>query len=263
MGAYCCGGPAGDPTVTLHIYDVGGTRLVRGANKIFRTLGTGAFHAGVEIYGTEWSFGFIEFGSGVFPNPPTHCPGHQYRERLELGQTNLNEHQVEAVIDRLAEEWQGPDYDLLRHNCCHFSAALCRALDVDEVPRWVTNLAGAGATINKGFKLPAIVAGQAIDRAANLRIIQAAKNGDVDNQYRVKGAMKARAQDLLQKAGELDSRLGISRGAQQVAGAAVAGAQQVGGAVVRSASMARVRLSSRDRAGALFMDDVSPTRSRY
>mmetsp|Transcript_17209 Transcript_17209/g.37030 ORF Transcript_17209/g.37030 Transcript_17209/m.37030 type:complete len:278 (-) Transcript_17209:785-1618(-) len=190
-----------DPNVTLHIYDVGGHRLVKGANKVFRTIGTGAFHAGVEINGQEWSFGFCELGSGVFSCQPSQCPGHTYRECLPMGATKLSSHDVAEVIVKLTQQWQGPDYDLLVHNCCHFSAALCQALQVKRVPAWVTNLAGAGATLNKGLKFAAAAPGAVIDRAANFRIIQAAKRGEVHQQYTSAGGMRARAKDMFVKAG--------------------------------------------------------------
>ena len=37
----------------VHVYDLGQKRRIRYTNSVFRMLGTGAFHAGVEVYGTS------------------------------------------------------------------------------------------------------------------------------------------------------------------------------------------------------------------
>eukprot|EP00435_Cladocopium_sp_Y103_P055176 s1720_g18.t1 len=140
-----------DSTVMLRIYDVMGAEVVSGLNCLCRVIGTGAFHAGVEVYGLEWSFGFSEDGSGVFSCTPGECGGHAYREAVWMGDTPLGEEDVMILLSTLAQDWQGSDYDILRRNCCHFSDALCRQLQVGHIPGWVTNLAGAGAKVATGL----------------------------------------------------------------------------------------------------------------
>jgi len=186
-----------DPTVTLHIYDVGRSEGVETVNKLLRHVGTGAFHAAVEIYGMEWSFGGTRAGSGVFSCPPKQCGRHHYRESLPLGQTNLYPAQVEMILGLLQQAWQGPDYDLLLHNCCHFSAAFADALAVQPVPKWVTNLAGAGATLNKGIHYAHDAPGNVANAAGNSAIIQAAKQGLVGAEYAQTGAIRAKMQHLM------------------------------------------------------------------
>merc|ERR1719382_1361532 len=106
-------------------------------NKVLGAVGTGAFHAGVEVCGREWSFGATDDGdTGVFSCRPRGCDAHSYLKALPMGSTAMSERQVYAVIDRLAAEWQGEDYDLLRCNCCHFSDKLLRELGVGGAPRW-------------------------------------------------------------------------------------------------------------------------------
>mmetsp|Transcript_114172 Transcript_114172/g.368870 ORF Transcript_114172/g.368870 Transcript_114172/m.368870 type:complete len:254 (-) Transcript_114172:54-815(-) len=207
MGAElsCDSRPSAPEPVILQIYDVSGNPAVQRVNKLFRAVGTGAFHAGVEVYGREWSFGFTEEGAGVFCCPPRGCGAHAYREALAMGFTNLTEEEVDELIEQLKEEWPGMDYDLLHRNCCHFSSTLCQRLGVGPVPPWVTNLAAAGATLNKGIK-------QAAERAQAAAIIARAKAGEIDAQYQIRGKVDARARDLLARAGQLDGRLGITRG---------------------------------------------------
>merc|ERR1711972_579678 len=76
-------------------------------------------------------------------------------------------------------DWKGPEYDLLHHNCVFFSDAFCKELGVGAIPVWVTNLAGAGATIQDGAKTAA-------DQAQAAAIIAAAKAGEIDEKYKIK-----------------------------------------------------------------------------
>lgn len=131
--------------VWLHIYDVPSHPTGRRMNGALRRIGTGAFHAGVEVYGQEWSFGSAEDedeGTGVFSCAPKGCEGHAYRESLPMGHTPLSEEEVRELLGRLSKEWQANDYDMLRRNCCHFSDMLCEELQVGGIPRWVRNLSG-------------------------------------------------------------------------------------------------------------------------
>eukprot|EP00931_Biecheleriopsis_adriatica_P077242 TRINITY_DN50846_c0_g1_i1.p1 TRINITY_DN50846_c0_g1~~TRINITY_DN50846_c0_g1_i1.p1 ORF type:complete len:565 (+),score=100.96 TRINITY_DN50846_c0_g1_i1:29-1696(+) len=144
------GAPVSSP-VTLHIYDLGSK--LSGVNVLAKAIGTGAFHAGVEIYGREWSYGGTDGGTGVFHNPPRGCTAHSYRESIAMGFTSMTKQEVDKLILELAKEWQGPSYDLLRHNCCHFSDALCIRLGVGPVPSWVTSLAGVGAMLRSQARM--------------------------------------------------------------------------------------------------------------
>eukprot|EP00929_Paragymnodinium_shiwhaense_P074168 TRINITY_DN37935_c0_g1_i1.p1 TRINITY_DN37935_c0_g1~~TRINITY_DN37935_c0_g1_i1.p1 ORF type:complete len:332 (+),score=28.17 TRINITY_DN37935_c0_g1_i1:326-1321(+) len=135
--------------VTLHVYDVTSKISIRRLNNVCRLLGTGAYHAAVEVYGKEWSYGFTAgYGTtGVFWCEPRECGMHQYREPIHLGYTTLTQGQVKQVLVRLSAEWLGPQYDLLRRNCCHFSDAFARELGVGGAPEWVLGLADFGAKV--------------------------------------------------------------------------------------------------------------------
>lgn len=64
-----------------------------------------------------------------------------------MGKTRMSKKEVDALIGRLMREWPGRRYDILEHNCCHFSAELCRRLGVGSLPDWVTSLARVGADL--------------------------------------------------------------------------------------------------------------------
>lgn len=123
----------------LNLYDFESSALVRGVNHYAHILGTGAFHAGVEVYGLEWSFSSFE---GLYSCYPKQNQAHEYRESIPMGKTRLSPEQVERLIRKMSREWQGQAYHLTMMNCCHFSDDFCQRLGVGAVPSWLTpNLA--------------------------------------------------------------------------------------------------------------------------
>lgn len=209
--------------VTLHIYDVTTEGAVKALNKVFRAVGTGAFHAAVEVRGAEWSYGYIDEGSGVFDCEPKSCEMHHYRESLPMGETTLSAADIAALIERMSREWPGDQYDLLRKNCCNFSNAFCQELGVGPIPTWVTNLAAAGATLRidgvggaaAAVGVAALVAGPAVAVPA-AAIIAAAKAGELDEKYRL-GSVSAKAKDLLARGGVAEKASALAGGATTLA----------------------------------------------
>lgn len=62
-----------------------------------RPVGLGAYHTGVEIYGTEYNFGgHSGSSSGIFEVSPKNAPGYIFRETILLGETNLSRREVEV-----------------------------------------------------------------------------------------------------------------------------------------------------------------------
>mmetsp|Transcript_62213 Transcript_62213/g.181657 ORF Transcript_62213/g.181657 Transcript_62213/m.181657 type:complete len:272 (-) Transcript_62213:67-882(-) len=185
--------------VILNIYDVTDVPAIAKVNDYIGKIGTGAFHGAVEVFGAEWSYGFCERGSGVFSCPPRGCDVHHYRESLEIGATSMSREEVAALLQGLKTEWPGADYDLLKHNCCIFSNELCERLGVGPVPGWVTNLAAAGATVQDG-------AIKVATTAQSAAIIAAAKAGEFDEKYNVRGTCQAKAREFLAAAHGLDKQ---------------------------------------------------------
>mmetsp|Transcript_22723 Transcript_22723/g.51981 ORF Transcript_22723/g.51981 Transcript_22723/m.51981 type:complete len:257 (+) Transcript_22723:67-837(+) len=135
--------------VTLHIYDVGTSPEINILNRLLRPLGTGVFHCGVEVFGREWSYSDTTsgIGTGVFSCRPRLCEGHHYCESVRMGKSPTPEDEVEELLNMLSEHWLVVEYDTLTKNCCHFCNELCLRLGVGGIPKWVMNLAGAGAAI--------------------------------------------------------------------------------------------------------------------
>lgn len=126
----------------LHVYDLGLGFGAAVANKVLRPLGSGVFHCGVEVYGTEWSYGGSDesWESGVFPCKPRECPGHMYSETVALGETPLCCAEANAVLSVLQQVWFGCSYSMFNQNCYHFADAFCRRLLVQGLPDHVQHL---------------------------------------------------------------------------------------------------------------------------
>jgi hypothetical protein len=152
-------------------------------NSALHTLGTGAYHVGVEINGVEYAFGAtsVPNQTGVFTCYPRLSPGYQYRTTIDLGDRPLMRRswvsvpkrcttvtaadqsskdssmtvyrQVQVFVDgrqvmkEMAADYMGTDYDILRKNCCTFARDACLRMGVppEEIPSWFRNLAESGA----------------------------------------------------------------------------------------------------------------------
>lgn len=127
---------SGSPKAFLHIYEV--AELSGGVHSLLTTFGTGAFHAGVEVYGKEWSFcadPLPSSGTGLdVLSVPTKHPTHQYQETVFLGETSLSPAEVKALIQELESQWLAVDYNALRRNCVTFAETFCNRLHVDKPP---------------------------------------------------------------------------------------------------------------------------------
>ena len=143
------------PTVYLNVYDlsnVGGTDLTGTLASLNRTLmrswDVGLFHAGVEVAGVEYSYGYCEEGTGVFACEPRDACGAKFRQAIPMGRAPSDARIIERRLARLVATWPGDAYALLQRNCCHFCDALCRSLGVGPIPAWVNGLAASvrGAT---------------------------------------------------------------------------------------------------------------------
>jgi len=163
-----------DDTVWLNIYDLSEEWLL--ANDIFQEvveLG-GAFHAGVEIYGREWSFGY----EGVCCQWPKSHDVHVYRSSIPIGHTKYGPEEVDLILeDEMFSKWPGRSYDMLSRNCCSFSRSFCKRLTGSCIPDWVDRLPRALDAVRKPVKgmadvatgMNRILAGSAVSGANHRR----------------------------------------------------------------------------------------------
>jgi len=146
--------PSGLP-VRLHIYDVSQEEGIQKLNRVLAHKHSplkfgGVFHAGVEVNGLEWSYGYspCETHPGVSCMEPRTHPQHHFRQTVVLRHTQVPAEGIADIISELVEQYPGHDYHLLRRNCCHFADDFCRRLGVGGIPGWVHRLARLGAGLD-------------------------------------------------------------------------------------------------------------------
>ena len=156
--------------VAVNIYDWSGKKAIVAMNK-WACCGCrgggvmGAFHAGVEVLGREYSFGWNDEGTtGVFwvePKGAGALFGHRFRERVVLGEVSTTAEELEELVAQLEKEWMGYMYDMWHKNCNHFCDALVDRLSskstgdaIARIPPWVNRLLGSGAVFWDKVRMP-------------------------------------------------------------------------------------------------------------
>nr|BAN64906.1 conserved hypothetical protein [Babesia bovis] len=125
--------------VYLNIYDLEAVNRV--VNVVAGTFGAGAYHAGVEIYGCEYNFGYTPQGvSGIVQSQPRYHAAHKYRRSIDLGKTMYTPKEVMEIVEMMKPLWLGTSYDILKKNCLNFADAFCKQLGVGAIPTWVMGL---------------------------------------------------------------------------------------------------------------------------
>ncbi|BFZ61907.1 hypothetical protein YB2330_002985 [Saitoella coloradoensis] len=157
------------PEQYLNIYDLlPPTSLI---SSFIWTCGLSLLHTSIEIQGKEYQFGGhdVEGLTGVYATPPNPANSPRYaqrrpegevdlgereapegaywRETRVLGWTSLTAPEVKAIVAELGMEFLGVEYDLLRKNCNHFTAAFAAELspwcaEPLVVPDWINRAAG-------------------------------------------------------------------------------------------------------------------------
>jgi len=136
--------------VILHVYSLTTTPIVRCANHVLRHFGTGAFHCGVEVHGTEWSF---EDQAGVVSDLPKSNFRHTYLEQIHMGETKMSEDRVlDLIWELIKRDWVGDQYDSFERNCLHFCDELCQCLGVGRLPNWALNLVTTSVVLKEKAK---------------------------------------------------------------------------------------------------------------
>jgi hypothetical protein len=131
-------------------------------------MGFGIYHSGIEVYGREISFGYSDDGStGVF-EVPAGCAGGvmpriAFKEGVFMGRINRSRYEVDHLLARLADEYPGDSYDLVRRNCNHFANELCLALVGKKIPSYINRPANFGRAALNLIAVPALAIGKIVE----------------------------------------------------------------------------------------------------
>jgi len=87
----------------------------------------GIYHAGVEVYGEEWSFQYFEDTwndpsvPGLVRCMPRRMAEYEYQESVNLGPTPFSEDEVDRLLLALHDDWPACSYHLTHNNCLTFA----------------------------------------------------------------------------------------------------------------------------------------------
>lgn len=71
-----------------------------------------------------------------------------YKEQIDMGETMLDEDDVEDKVREMGERYQGVVYHLLQMNCNHFSSDFCYELLGKRPPMWINRLADVMVSVH-------------------------------------------------------------------------------------------------------------------
>uniref|UniRef100_A0A7S3RAL3 PPPDE domain-containing protein n=1 Tax=Dunaliella tertiolecta TaxID=3047 RepID=A0A7S3RAL3_DUNTE len=130
--------------VFLNVYDLTPN------NYYVAWCGIGIFHAGVDVYGTEYAYGGHEYDcTGVFATSPRDAPGQVFfRESIYMGETNFSPAEVQQLVYKMGEAYRGNKYHLLQRNCNNFASDLAYQLVGKPAPSWINRLASIAITLH-------------------------------------------------------------------------------------------------------------------
>ncbi|EAX89427.1 hypothetical protein TVAG_211780 [Trichomonas vaginalis G3] len=118
-------------------------------NKVFACCKIGVFHTSLVIDNKiEYYYGFSMYGcTGIdSPEKVNHLPSvmnGSFNSSYEIGETSLTRMECREICRQLKQspEWLSDFYNILYHNCNHFTLELCKLLvgenNMQNYPYWV------------------------------------------------------------------------------------------------------------------------------
>lgn len=86
--------------------------------------------------------------TGVYwTNPKSEPPGGTFKCEVLQGFTLATSDEIEAIVKKASEDFQGTSYNLLNRNCNHFTSYLCEKLTGRPGPGWLNRAASIGVAL--------------------------------------------------------------------------------------------------------------------
>lgn len=138
--------PGANPDVWVHIYHCDPyTGFLNRA--ILSRAEIGIYHAGIEVFGEEWSFQYFEDTwndssiSGLIRCMPKKMADYEYHNSVNLGPTPLSEDEVDHLLLALHCEWPASSYHLTHNNCLTFAERFVGQLRTPRpFPTWLKGI---------------------------------------------------------------------------------------------------------------------------
>jgi deubiquitinase DESI2 len=71
-----------------------------------------------------------------------------FKCKTYIGDTHCSQADVDRIIQRLGQKFQGTRYHLLQTNCNHFSSDFCHELCGKRPPAWINRLASCMVNVH-------------------------------------------------------------------------------------------------------------------
>ena len=115
--------------VTLLVYDLSNGMARQYAPMLLGKSLEGVWHTSILVYNKEYFY-----GGGINVSKPRQTPfGRPYKE-MSLGYSEVPEDLLHDYINELRNEFKMENYNLISHNCNHFSSALAELLVGKPIP---------------------------------------------------------------------------------------------------------------------------------
>ncbi|KAF7457671.1 UBA/TS-N domain-containing protein [Cryptosporidium felis] len=124
--------------VELHIYDLSNGMASQLSPMLLGRTIEAIYHTGVLVFGFEYFY-----GGGIVcvrPEEIVRLYGMSPIRTLTLGVTKKSQTELNGHLEAISREFNSENYDLLNHNCNHFSDNVVRFLLGEGIPAYILNL---------------------------------------------------------------------------------------------------------------------------
>ncbi|KII68344.1 Desumoylating isopeptidase 2 [Thelohanellus kitauei] len=126
--------------VRLKIYDV-----IKDMS-LMDFFGLGVYHTTVEVFDKEYTFGASDDSfEGIKCYPAGYLDSidipYTFRETMLIGYTLYDEAQVDEIIRFMQRDYTSQSYDIILHNCNHFTQDFIKVLCNRNIPKYINRLA--------------------------------------------------------------------------------------------------------------------------
>ncbi|KAK9174320.1 PPPDE putative peptidase domain protein [Cryptosporidium meleagridis] len=124
--------------VELHIYDLSNGMASQLSPMLLGRTIEAIYHTGVFVYGYEYFY-----GGGIVcvrPEEITRLYGLKPIRTLTLGTTKKSQKELNSHLESISNEFNSDNYDLLNHNCNHFSDNIVKFLIGEGIPSYILDL---------------------------------------------------------------------------------------------------------------------------
>ncbi|KAH8739653.1 hypothetical protein FG386_001210 [Cryptosporidium ryanae] len=124
--------------VELQVYDLSNGMASQLSPMLLGKTIEAIYHTGVLVYGYEYFY-----GGGIVcvkPEEITRLYGMKPIKTLTLGFTSKNQIELNTHLESISSKFTSENYDLLNHNCNHFSDNIVKFLLGDGIPSYILDL---------------------------------------------------------------------------------------------------------------------------